>query len=160
MHLGQIGFEHTRQCSVAGSECLAHRSRTAVPAGVSSGRAISGVWIRIRGDGGAITAAGAPCPTGRETGGAGVGETGTDLDNSWRIRLLTASEASSPQVWHTNLIGRSAISGVTSKAYLAPQEHWIFIGLMSRVKQDDALGQYQGKWSAGRAAFCMAIAKE
>src|SRR5216684_3131825 len=100
MHLGQIGFEHTRQCSVAGSECLPHRSRTAVPVGVSSGRAISGVWIRIRGGGGATTATGAPCPTGRERGGGGAGVTGTGaaLVNSWRIKLLTASEASSPQV--------------------------------------------------------------
>ena len=57
---------------------------------------------------------------------AGAGE---DRPSSWRMRLLTKSEESSPQAGQTKRTGLAAMSGERSKAYLAPHEHWIFIGV-------------------------------
>ncbi len=40
---------------------------------------------------------------------------------------LTKSDESRPQLGQTNFTGFCSISGVASKAYFAPQEHWIFM---------------------------------
>src|SRR5437870_5498451 len=48
-------------------------------------------------------------------------------DSSCRINLLTSSDESSPHWEQTNCTGLCNISGETSKAYLAPHEHWIFM---------------------------------
>lgn len=59
---------------------------------------------------------------------SGGGETGCTFCSASSLRMswLTKSEESSPHCGQTNLIG-CAISGVTSSAYFAPQEHWIFM---------------------------------
>ena len=65
------------------------------------------------------------------TGGATAAATDTVAGarpNCWRISWFTSSELSWPQAWQTKRIGELAISGVTSKAYFAPQLHWIFMG--------------------------------
>ena len=87
-----------------------------------------GVFRRgFRGGGRAETHASAG-PRARGTGAAGRARRQVAAQaNSCRTRLLTKSEASSPQAGRQTAAGFCAISGVTSKAYLAPQEHWIFI---------------------------------
>ena len=49
------------------------------------------------------------------------------FDSSSRTNSLMYSDESSPQFWQTKRMGFRAISGVTSKLYFVPQEHWIFI---------------------------------
>jgi hypothetical protein len=41
---------------------------------------------------------------------------------------LTICELSTPHFWQTKVMGAFAISGLMSKEYFAPHEHWIFIG--------------------------------
>jgi len=65
----------------------------------------------------------------RATGAAGGGAAlaGADAPNSRRMRSLTKSEESNPQLGQMNFTGVLTISGVTSKPYLAPQEHCSFM---------------------------------
>src|SRR6266571_470508 len=51
--------------------------------------------------------------------------------NSCRISPSTNSDASAPQAGQTNLTGLVRISGVISKACLAPHEHCTFMALGS-----------------------------
>ena len=44
----------------------------------------------------------------------------------WMSWLISA-ELSWPQLWQMNRTGERTMSAVTSKAYLVPQPHWIFI---------------------------------
>jgi hypothetical protein len=63
-----------------------------------------------------------------ETGGTEeLAATGAVGPNSLRISSLTKSEESSPQLGQMNFMGFWSISGVASKAYLAPQEHCNFM---------------------------------
>jgi hypothetical protein len=73
------------------------------------------ILMRAAGGGGVTKGAGA-------SGGGAAG-----ADNSARTSWLTISDESWPQAGQTKLTGCDAISGVMSKAYFAPQEHWIFM---------------------------------
>lgn len=87
-----------------------------VAAGAADRAATTGVEIVVApGGGGAISVAGA-------TEG-----TAAAIPNCWRIKFVTYSEESRPHEGQTNLTGWCAWSGVTSKAYFAPQAHWIFM---------------------------------
>jgi len=111
MHFGQMGFWQTRQCSVV--RWFGCREQTGI-AGSSAGveeDAVSGTAPRRK----AIRAGGAA--------GAAAGATSA---NCCRINPFTYSEESRPQAGQTKRIGFWTISWVTSKAYLAPHEHWIF----------------------------------
>src|SRR5262249_29395903 len=126
MHFGQIGLEQTRQRSVAGAECLPQRSVAASAGALTStpgilGRATGAAW-ETRTVGLATGAGGTETVVGTGTGGgAGAGTlTGDAFPNSCRINSLTGSDISCPQFWHTRRTGFRPISGVTSKAYLAP----------------------------------------
>ena len=57
----------------------------------------------------------------------GTETTGAAALNCCWMTWLTAAELSAPQVWQIKVIGVRAISGVMSKAYFAPQAHWIFM---------------------------------
>jgi hypothetical protein len=49
--------------------------------------------------------------------------------SSSRISWFTYSDESKPQFGQAMRTGFRAISGVTSKLYFVPQEHWIFMAL-------------------------------
>jgi hypothetical protein len=81
----------------------------------SAGVSDNEILMRAAGGGGATKGAGT-------SGGGAAG-----ADNSARTSWLTISDESWPQAGQTKRTGCDAISGVTSKAYFAPQEHWIFM---------------------------------
>ena len=81
---------------------------------------------------GAAVATGADVGGGGTTGGGGFGDAGVGVSelprpNSCRINWLTASEESSPQAGQIKCTPVREISGVRSKEYFAPQEHWTFM---------------------------------
>src|ERR1035437_666842 len=99
MHFGQIGFEQIWHLSMVNwPGCLEQGCGSSAAAGAASARSGSGGRIRI--------------------GAAGLGK-----PSSLRTRSLTKSDESTPQAGQTNRTGLAAISGETSRAYFAPQEH-------------------------------------
>jgi len=121
-----MGLWQMAHCSVARSWCLAQNleAGAGAVADVSTGGAAATDTLRRPapedwgGGGGAVAATG----TGAEGTAAGAW-----LPNSCRTSWFTNSEASSPQLGQMNFTGCVSISGVASKAYLAPQEHWSFM---------------------------------
>ncbi len=83
--------------------------------------------IRAPGGGGAISGAGATRAVVVAAAGSSMNATGAGAPNCCWMRWLTDAELSAPQLWQTRRTGDFTISGVTSKAYLAPQAHWIFM---------------------------------
>ena len=107
MHSGQIGFWQTAQLRVTGTRgCLAQNFEAAAGAGGAGADGVSSRAILRRG---------------AATAGSG------GMPNSCRMRSLTRSDESRPHRGQTNLTGSSAISGVVSNSYFAPQAHWIFM---------------------------------
>src|ERR1019366_5931256 len=99
MHFGQIGLEQIRHRSVVNwSGCLGQRCGASETSGADSAGPGSERRIRI--------------------GAAALGK-----PSSLRTRSLTKSDESTPQAGQTNRTGVFAISGETSRAYFAPQEH-------------------------------------
>src|SRR5664279_400062 len=110
MHFGQIGLEQIRHLSMVNwPGCLGQGRGASEAAGADSAGSGSGARTRIRAVGG--------------DWGADWAWGGADKPSSWRTRSLTKSDESSPQAGQTNRTGLAAISGVTSRAYFAPQEH-------------------------------------
>src|SRR6266853_32632 len=141
MHFGQMGFEQTRHCSSASSPgCLRHRGGVPGSGASISGCLNSGAEIRTRNGADADAAAAVCCEEDRISNpgdDAGVSPIGLMLitrppgvvfcPNSCRISPSTNSHAYAPQAGQTNLTGLVRISGVISKACLAPHEHCTFI---------------------------------
>jgi hypothetical protein len=123
MHSGQIGFPQMAHFPVTVTvRCFGQN----FPVGIVAGDGGSGVFasceIFRRGAGGGSEA--------RDGAGAsGNGSRAACSASSSRIIWLTYSDESSPQFGQTNRAGFRAISGVTSKLYFVPQEHWIFMAL-------------------------------
>jgi hypothetical protein len=116
-----MGFPQTAQVSVVRSpRCLEQNWELTGIAGAGAA-GFSGNTTRIR----------TVCEGGDASRGAGASDNGggaAGAANSSRTSWLTISEESCPQAGQTKLTGCDAISGVMSKAYFAPQEHWIFMG--------------------------------
>jgi len=122
MHLGQIGFWQMEHCPVARSRCRAQFLEDAEGAGGgAAGGASSDTRNRAAAGGGGGGGGGAADAT-DAPGSGGVG-----VPNSRRMRSLTKSDESNPQLGQMNFTGCVSISGVASKAYFAPQEHCSFM---------------------------------
>ena len=106
--------------------CFRQGSGACGPAAGPGPGSEAGTVLRAVGTG-AVT--GAVTATATATGAATAGG-GAETPNSMRMSWLTCSEMSSPQVWQLSRTGDRAISGVTSKEYLVPQLHWIFMLLL------------------------------
>src|SRR5258708_690335 len=122
MHCGQMGFPQTVHFPVAGTvRCFGQNLETGVVSGGGSA-AFCSCEIFRRGAGGGAAAM-------DSTGSSGSGWHAACSASSSRISWLTYSDESNPQFWQTKRTGFCAISGVTSKLYFVPQEHWIFMAL-------------------------------
>src|SRR5882672_9781921 len=110
-------------CVVRCGGCLRQTGSSSVDSGAVSVCVGAAVLTRIRSFPDAAGAAGAG-----DAGASGCTGAGAAGCSCCRINSLTGLEISVPQVWQTNCTGCCAISGVTSKEYFAPQEHWTFIG--------------------------------
>ena len=121
MHCGQMGFPQTAHLSVAATvRCFGqNREAGSFTGGGSSAPGADAILMRGAGGGvAAIDGAGAASAT-NPPAAASASYSRT----SW----LTYSDESSPQPGQTKRTGFRAMSGVMSKAYFAPQAHWIFM---------------------------------
>src|SRR5258705_10752879 len=121
-----MGLEQMKHRSVViWPGCLEQRCGSSATTGAAASGVTSGFWSRKRGPAGRWDAEPSSTRMGvfAAMGAAAV----VDWASSKRIRLLTVSEMSTEQEGQMNCTGFSAMSGVISKAYLAPHEHWIFI---------------------------------
>src|SRR6266446_2855314 len=117
-----MGFEQMKHRSVViWPGCLAQRCGSSARTGATCACVTSGFWTRKRGPAGRWDAE----PSSTRIGVfAAVGVAAVvDWASSWRIRLLTVSDISAEHEGQMNCTGFCAMSGVISKAYLAPHEH-------------------------------------
>ena len=151
MHCGQMGFWQTTHFSVTGTPRWRRQNLETGAASAGDCSAGFSSWEirrrerrRARAGGvgaeawGAGAGAGAPWAT-ESRGAAGAGGGGAAngaaagagakplAASSCTIRPLTNSEESSPHCGHTKRTGLRPISGVTSTANFAPQEHCNFM---------------------------------
>jgi len=122
MHCRQMGVPQMAHFPVAGTvRCFAQNFPEAEGAGGIGSAGFCSCEIFKRAAGGGTDA----------MDGAGA-SSGNDWlaacsASSSRISWLTYSDESNPQFGQTKRTGFRAISGVISKLYFVPQEHWIFM---------------------------------